>query len=180
LFLHTDVCLVACPSEFYPVPADQECLPCTDKCKTCTTDSDCQACTDATFENGLPNCVDSCPDKFYPIPGSGTPVPESSFNVCDDCLAECATCTDNVSCITCPDGSYLKAGRCLADCGSGFIENDNDNICDDCDVDNCDECSAVGTCTTCKNGFVFLRSTTNVTSCPATCPIHYYKDVSGS
>lgn len=91
---------------------------CVHGCSTCTSLTDCSACTGATFLNNLTNlCVDSCPPGMFESP--------SISNFCDWCDPLCAECvTSLTNCQKCTDTgfyeSFLFGSICYTACPNGY------------------------------------------------------------
>lgn len=52
----------------------------------------------------------ACPDGYIE---SGT--------ICENCDSNCETCEiDKYTCLSCPEGSYLKNNECFTNCGTGY------------------------------------------------------------
>ena len=117
-------------------------LPCKDKCKKCTSATDCQECgsfSDTTkviyllAENGG-TCVDTCDlsSNRYQLP-PGTP--------------------GSSNCIECPAGTFYKEGSnppgCVACNAVGEFLEEGTKVCKDCGT-GCGTCTSTASCQSCK------------------------------
>jgi proprotein convertase subtilisin/kexin type 5 len=69
LFLHSGVCLKACPPGTYVDVTSQVCKPCASPCSTCigSGNEDCLSCVSGLYRLGGPNgsCIQVCPHGKY-------------------------------------------------------------------------------------------------------------------
>lgn len=159
-YLYGGMCYDRCPRDV-SIQMGKECIPCLDKCKTCTmTVDNCTACNTGMYlyENV---CYNVCPLNTVPIEG-----------ICKECTEGCKVC-DQISgnCLKCEDGKALYQNECKNECGSGMIIFDG--TCTEC-TGNCKECENIPEyCTSCNEGFVLF-----VGKCLESCP-ESYEDVNG-
>jgi hypothetical protein len=76
----------------------------------------------------------------------------------DDCVTDCAVCSDPETCQSCKEGFYLDS-----------------NYCRTCDV-KCATCSAVPSCLSCAAGY-FDTDPSSSTTCETSCPAAKYGDL---
>ncbi|KAL4488465.1 hypothetical protein ABPG72_013033 [Tetrahymena utriculariae] len=120
------------------------CIACSQFCLSCTSRYFCTACKPLRFMKILPNlnqqtCVVDC-GSFY--------LSDETDYTCKSCLQGCETCSITVSnCQTCIQRYYNSDGR----------------VCNQC-LSKCLECSQIGVCTSCANGFYLQNN-----SCQNTC-----------
>jgi hypothetical protein len=107
-------------------------------------------------------CVANCGSGYYPD-ASVSPT------TCTLCVSPCATCTTQISCITCASGFFLNPSSnnsCTSTCPAGTtIANNATNTCDACST-VCLTCSvSTSNCTACSSPAVFYNG-----SCQSSCP----------
>jgi len=78
----------------------------------------------------------------------------SSSNSCQNCLGECATCSDGSTCDTCNSG-YVKDGSLCVECSVGTYYSSGS--CPSC-LEGCATCSNGSTCDTCESGYIKVGS----------------------
>lgn len=99
-----NICVSQCAAGEYQ--KDQECFSCEYPCYTCNSIINCTSCQLLTNPNGTnqqtylwgASCLSQCPQTTYADP---------STLKCKSCNFPCATCIDNLKCLTCLSG-YLN------------------------------------------------------------------------
>ena len=109
-------------------------------------------------------CYTICPATYYP-----------NVNVCTSCQSPCATCSSNLTCLSCVTNFYLYGSSCVNNCSSGMVISNN-SICTFCDA-ACKSClsSNASVCTSCYSG-AYLNQ--NNQTCSSGCPNGFYPDSS--
>jgi len=101
------------------------CLPCDDKCSSCTgpLNTECQTCSDGNFLLGSV-CNSSCPENYYP---------DDVAHKCNNCFLGCKSCVDasNLACDDCRDNFFMINNTCMSDCPDKFYK-DAGNTCTSC------------------------------------------------
>ncbi|GBF95853.1 hypothetical protein Rsub_08444 [Raphidocelis subcapitata] len=139
-------CVNPCPGGFYGATSDQTCQACNSRCEIVS--------------------VKTCPPNFYKKPSTW-----NSAAVCEPCMAQCVTCVDGNSCLTCNGGQNLylvpSTSQCVYyfDCPPRTYPGTS-NICRPCSP-KCATCTTASfaSCTSCDPG-KFLSGTVCVTTCP--------------
>merc|ERR1712032_273377 len=93
-------CFDSCPNGSFA--SGKTCVACASNCNTCSDNSTCTDCKEATYLSNN-NCVSTCPDGTFPSSGK-----------CEACKADCATCDNSTMCTGCAGGKVLQGGTCLA------------------------------------------------------------------
>jgi len=127
-FLHFNRCIPTCPSNTYSNTISNECQNCSSNCQTClgTSSSQCLSCalnfpyfsskeTDSGF---MLTCKENCDENEY--------LTENSTE-CLSCHSSCKTCSgkEENECTSCPDGSNLNDGKCVASSSKKNVYNYN-------------------------------------------------------
>jgi len=98
-----------------------------------------------------------CADTFYLVE-----LPGPAFK-CESCVQDhCLQCKSPTNCTKCATGYYVKAGKCVANCGLGYYVNQS-NVCTPC-IEFCDVCEDGTSCTVCSNSMYFDKSITDKTA----------------
>jgi len=122
-------CVNTCDDGYYVDTQKNECVKCSNNCKTCTEDK-CLICNENSYLLDDKTCVPKCPDS-YVISGS----------VCIKCTnPSCLECNpDNLdTCVSCHVNQVLKEGTCVDKCDNGyFLEN---RECKKC-LNGCEICN---------------------------------------
>lgn len=163
----TSSCYFNCPDTTYNNNSTLLCAPCDSNCLNCNgVPSFCTKCKpNSTFPylNISANsqiCVSSCTTGMYP----DTSIDPSS---CVLCKSPCATCTTQISCLTCLPGFFFSGNTsCLTQCPNDTtIANTVSHKCENC-VGICRTCAGnVNNCTSCNSPLVFYNG-----SCQSSCP----------
>ena len=122
---------------------DNKCYECDLNCTNCTGHArSCTVCPPGHFiDQYTKACIPAC-SPYRTIWGAS----------CLYCPLDCLTCNSAGTCLTCPLGYTLSAGRCTNTCPLGFF-NDSTAVCQPCDT-GCTTCKDMPTtCTSCKPGF---------------------------
>ena len=175
-YLSDSRCASGCPTGFFGNDTSQKCETCSSSysnCQVCTT-SNCTICMLGFFLNQFESvssavCTSICPPKMYA---------DSGF--CQWCVSPCSTCTDQVGCLSCVAGYFLKGSSCVIQCSSGEYPNTLPNgtsICTGC-ITPCSTCTDASNCLSCirvasANSIQFYYNGTN---CAQACPSTYYPD----
>eukprot|EP00038_Savillea_parva_P027310 m.58833 g.58833 ORF g.58833 m.58833 type:complete len:2077 (-) comp7848_c0_seq1:2525-8755(-) len=152
LLLFNGTCITTCPPGYHVDATQSTCLQCHASCRTCSGPqaTDCLACDDLWY-NG--QCVSTCPNTTYVETGStrfSTTPSIRSDRRCFDCHPECVNCTgpgDN-HCGACRH--VLLNDHCVASCPSDMF--DNDGVCEPCNDQCADGCSASAAADNCRFG----------------------------
>jgi hypothetical protein len=155
------------------------CAKCSQKCETCLASNPmkCLTCASDFFENEytmdvngtsvtMKKCEPKCQKGKWAISGS---------NVCDqDCVSDCATCADDVSCDRCAKGFFLDLAAsapnlCVAKdaCPDGTYADVSTGTCEACSG-NCATCDReADRCVTCPTGSsILMGKNICVSECP--------------
>lgn len=168
----TDSCLLnTCPTGFYS--DSLQCQACQTGCDVCLLDGSCYTCaTNYVLDAKTKTC--------YP---SGCQLNQFYDGVCNNCAAECQTCSVSMSqCTSCAintgNQTYLANGACVTTCPLGTFAHLQSRSCRLCDP-RCLSCSSHRNCTSCANDFYLLAFYDNTnTPCVSECPVGFY--VNGS
>jgi len=91
--------------------------------------------------------------------------------VCNTCMSGFSVYGAVTDCQACPVGATSCTSASVATfCKSGYLKNGN--VCDACQVANCDNCLGDKTkCTAngCKTGFYYVATSNSCAACPANC-----------
>jgi hypothetical protein len=133
-------CLGSCPNDDEFINEDGECESCTAPCATCAiTSTNCTSCLDG-YE--LDEESDSC------VIVGGSP-----------CGPGCLDCANNTYCNECDTDFYLvisadqEEATCEDSCPNGSSPAQDENICVDCNLENCRRCFVNETCSACDSGY---------------------------
>ena len=125
------------------------CTACPTGCSSCTSASQCTACSSPFVLNGGV-CISQC--------GPGTFL---NGDMCVSCESPCANCASITSCTSCvTTGSYfLDGSSCVTGCSARKYP-DAQRVCRDCDS-RCLSCAGPGVnqCSSCAAGYVLQNST---------------------
>ena len=131
--------------------ANKLCKSCGVGCSSCTSETNCQSCTNGNEYIRLDGtCGTGCLTRQKTVAGS----PKR----CEACQANCAECTDGVGCTKCDDGYY----------------KDSNNNCMKCPT-GCATCISGTLCSTCIDPRYYLS--TDKLTCSTSCS-RGYKDIS--
>ena len=120
----------ACADGFY-IDGDLNCTACPATCLTCNSPTDCVDCVNSySLLNG--SCACDSAAQMYDLGNECAPC-YAFINLCLECSGQGPS---NVSCLSCPSGTYLSSS------------NDSCIAC----PDNCDTCDGGG-CLNCTSGF---------------------------
>ncbi|AWP07675.1 putative extracellular matrix protein FRAS1 [Scophthalmus maximus] len=140
-----DRCLASCPAGSYRHD-ESDCRRCQESCSECRGpgQQECVSCSDpaALLKDG--ECVPDCGGGFY-----------SQEGICYACDASCASCfPDNAGCMSCPPGTALHRGKCLAQCPARHYPDDHSR-CRGCHG-SCASClgPSVSQCSQCPDGLL--------------------------
>lgn len=169
------VCGTKCKNaSFYPDTNSHKCLPC-ENCLTCSSQTVCLSCdfeSEFKFYNQSAHiCQDKCAAGYYGDADNSS----LSFTLCLPCPMFCDECKSGtlLNCTKCSAGSiyYQINDTCVTQCPAGYWNDDNGNVCSECD-ENCTLCEgAADTCTNCT-GKGFLQDGI----CKQECDEGYYLD----
>lgn len=144
-FLIGTSCVSECPTGFYPDVIARLCLPCDNKCISCSAEDKCNLCkSEFVLENG--KCLNNC--------GEGEFRRNEVCEPCgiDNCLA-CILIDGNTSCVNCKDKITFN-GECIDVCPDGFFEQDKK--CLPC-ATGCLICKSLDECEICKDNLFILK-----------------------
>ncbi len=150
------------------------------ECATCADDTACTTCNvgfhleeDAALGT-VGTCVSDCGEKQYEYWPNG----EANGGVCKNCLTNCMTCTDEITCDACDQntGSSLYTtsdnSACVVSCPSEgrYYDNINTMHCSDCDI-SCAACSGPSNtdCLTCATDYNWGTHIDYTTTCVEDC-----------
>ncbi|MCP3681762.1 MAG: hypothetical protein GY861_03640 [bacterium] len=130
-------CVDECGDGYY-YNAQKDCIPCVDKCKTCTSTS-CSECVDSyNLLNGK-TCPKDCPDGYIAVDGDCVKCTDTNCKKCKK--------TDNDYCTECLGNDLLYNGDCYQKCPDGTYKS-SDTTCSDC-MNGCKLCDVLATCKEC-------------------------------
>ncbi|KAG7168269.1 Extracellular matrix protein FRAS1-like, partial [Homarus americanus] len=149
LFRSGSTCVRVCPGGTYI--DDKECLPCHESCVDCLGPGPdrCVVCSEAGQVVVLNNvtsgsCQDSCPPDYKQLDHI--------------CIAPPPGCEvwhvlEPTACQKCKEGWLLQGTHCVQQCGTGFYQHTEKNVCLSCDP-RCHTCSGPGhrSCQSCHKG----------------------------
>lgn len=158
----------------YLNPTSKECIPCIDKCDTCTSTTNCQVCEDGTFKvpgTDLNNFIDQCQvckDNCKTCSTFSTckSCYEGSNLVDDNCLQcspHCQECSDASTCTKCMNGFYVAENGACAKCQENCLECDQVDICKVCT--NGTYANSDGACVACSDGCFNCKDDTKCINC---------------
>lgn len=163
-------CVRACnPNQFADLTTTT-CMPCNNRCRTCSSQQFCTTCANpqAVPVNGV------CNDCSYPCNtcGSAPSICTScvtGFNlVGSTCIAACPTGASPVNGVCQCSTGFIFSNQCVASCPTGF--GPVGGQCTKC-ADNCASCSgSASSCTSCINGFA-LNPVTGVCQVAPNCQL---------
>jgi hypothetical protein len=167
-------CVSSCPDEGYYEDTSSvlTCSLCLENCKTCDTDALCFECiTDNYLHNLGTQCLNECPDGYYDGTESGVPTCIS----CADTLANCAKCSNPLTCDECEIDYFMVEDtlQCVETCPADYYTVlAPSKSCSAC-IDDCKSCESATECTICYEGYTYL---TNPPLCFKNCEDGYYRD----
>uniref|UniRef100_A0A5S6QQA5 P/Homo B domain-containing protein n=1 Tax=Trichuris muris TaxID=70415 RepID=A0A5S6QQA5_TRIMR len=150
----------------------QNCHPeCEGGCHAINSSLDCVQCKHFYQElrsRGGSKCVGQCEIGYYL---------DLKEKRCNLCLSGCATCSSAAFCDTCVSSLYLiisdpedlSHGKCETDCPEGFYADLHDTKHPKCRMkcdSGCLNCTELGPCRFCKNGYFLTAQGRCVTVCP--------------
>lgn len=148
-------CVIDCFTGYYAnnknicVNCDPNCLSCSNSATNCTT---CPS-SKALYNN---KCEDNCAPGTVLITSDSSPGSNPDTNECVDCGNNCLECSHekpSENCITCKQNYVLNNNTCDTSCNKGYVAINGK--CEQCQVENCDECAnSTNTCTHCKDDFL--------------------------
>ena len=149
------VCVASCDGKNGKFVEGGQCRDCPTGCKECVSSTMCLVCDSQSYlMQPDHSCLHCATNKNKFINNQNYPP------TCDSCEANCLECSDANTCTKCdtPQGFYLSSGDCLS-CNlakAKFIPSSGDS-CQDCNIQNCLQCSDANTCTRCDpNGLHYI------------------------
>ncbi|XP_032873456.1 proprotein convertase subtilisin/kexin type 5 isoform X1 [Amblyraja radiata] len=160
-----------CEDGHYWNAEENDCLRCSDLCKTCTGEgwNECTSCPPGLYLANNAVCVTSCRSQTFA---------NSITAKCERCEEGCEICSVNKTncqrCIPIPQQPrYLYMGRCLSDCPQGHFKSAG-YTCAKCD-DACQRCEVSPTnCQSCVKPFILENK-----SCQMKCSRQHYAHSDG-
>ncbi|XP_041364239.1 extracellular matrix organizing protein FRAS1-like [Gigantopelta aegis] len=108
-------CGPRCQQGFYL--QDNICKGCDEQCEQCEGPARCTRCL-PPFVLADGHCVQTCGHQRYP----------DSERICRFCDRHCLQCSEKV-CLMCDSRTFLKDGTCVGVCGTGFITDYKNRLC---------------------------------------------------
>jgi proprotein convertase subtilisin/kexin type 5 len=169
IYLRENSCVSECPQKEAAVSTPLNyCLKCTSldpHCEVCNK-YNCLRCTSPKILEGNRTCVDVCPEGKYEDFSE-------NFKRCKNCttvIDACYTCDwmgSTLKCIECSEGTFLKDGACVNNCGLTFYGDDK--TCFPCSqvIENCLECSQgpYTVCTKCEDTYTLNNGVCSLLGC---------------
>ncbi|KAL4453891.1 hypothetical protein ABPG74_003774 [Tetrahymena malaccensis] len=146
MYLFNNSCVANCQTGYFNGP-NYTCSQCITGCDQCSNGNSCTTCS-ANYQAYTYKNVQICINS-------------------SSCFSPCSTCSGTfqpTTCASCNQGFYMQGTTCVAQCGSGFYGNQQNQKCTQCPT-NCQACSDSSTCTSCSNSYYLSQS-----SCVQTCP----------
>ncbi|EAR96772.2 REJ domain protein (macronuclear) [Tetrahymena thermophila SB210] len=118
---------------------------------TCTTTGQCSVCSSGYNPVGN-KCVIQCQPSQYRVYDS-----VSTKQTCLPCMANCNSCSDNITCSSCATGytyAFVKGqNQCYPSCKQPAQYIDPNGVCQNC-IQNCSQCSQANTCDVCQQNYM--------------------------
>jgi proprotein convertase subtilisin/kexin type 5 len=135
---------------------------CGTNCRDCINSTYCKSCysnpsiNNQTYLNQLNNqCINTCNSTGQYLVGS----------ICYSCNSSCLSCSlFSSNCTSCPTGSSLYGGSCLAQCPDSYYSSSQ--TCVAC-INNCLTCTSASACLTCSTNYVLQSNSTCLLTCPS-------------
>ncbi|CAK63285.1 unnamed protein product (macronuclear) [Paramecium tetraurelia] len=118
--------VIGCQPKTYYNKQEQKCLPCPNRCKTCTSEMHCQSC-----------------ELTYTLTKSGCKCLMTQYyadNQCYECPIGCNQCLNNQACVECltANNRELKNGKC--ECLDGYYSISSNPVCQKCHSQSICQC----------------------------------------
>lgn len=133
--LENENCVEKC--KLGSIERNGKCVECSDKkCEICNplNESECTKCSSPYSLKGT-ECVEKCP-QFEWMKQQIT----DDISECKRCIDKCQICNNQESCLSCEEGTYLKDGKCVTECGDNYVTRINTKECVKCTYPECKQC----------------------------------------
>ena len=150
-------------------------------CLECDKKEECQKCiSDYTIANGNKLCIntqDITDKKYYQDPEGS-----NYYYECSNSLEHCYKCDNKFTCIECITSYVIEENNICIPYSYYtdqlyYFENDKYYSCSK--ISNCEKCSSKNQCIKCKDGYNFIKDTTNNLICANIDTNKYYQLTEG-